>query len=76
MKRRYFVHFEITRNCMEAGIRKHEHGSPGIDVFDNLAAKLRSNPDVLQMVEQILDGKAGNVVVGVGREYEEHPCQP
>jgi len=68
MKRRYFVHFEITRNCMEAGIRKP--GDTESDVFDNLAMKLRQNPGVFQMVQQILDGKADKVLIGVGREYD------
>jgi hypothetical protein len=64
MKRRYFVHFEITPNCMKAGM-----GGNG-DVFDNLARKLRENPNVRQMLQQILDGQTEKVCVGVGREYE------
>ena len=36
MKRRFFTHFDITKICMQAGIRQNED-TLRRDVFDNLA---------------------------------------
>lgn len=64
-KRRFFCHFQIGPACMQAGMDGQG------DVFDNLARKMRNDPNVRQMLQQILDGKTDKVIVGVGREYEE-----
>ena len=76
MKRRFFTHFEITRTCMQAGVRSDnealnsaEPGQP--DVFDNLAEKMRTSPDVLQMLNMIGADSVDKIVIGVGREYAE-----
>ena len=72
MKRRFFIHFEITKNCITAGMRNPGHRSGKPDVFDNLAAKLRDNPHVRQMLEHLInDEDATEVCVGVGRKYDE-----
>lgn len=70
MKRRFFIHFEITENCMKAGIRTS--GQPGRDVFDVLADRMRQNPEVRRMLEKIGPGEDQfeKVLIGVGRETE------
>jgi hypothetical protein len=70
MKRRFFIHFEITENCMKAGIRSSSQ--PGRDVFDVLAERMRQHPEVRRMLENIGpdEGQFDKVLVGVGRETE------
>lgn len=70
-KRRYFVHFEITSQCMSAGMRQHGSRSQIPDVFDVLAEKMRANNNVRQMLQLVATGGSDKVCVGVGREYEE-----
>ena len=71
MKRRFFVHFDISSTCMQVGVRTPEQ--EGRDVFDVLADKMRMNPDVMQMIAQIgpSENEIDKVVIGVGREYDE-----
>ena len=72
-RRMYFRHFEITRTCMQAGVRNEnpnlnsaDPGQP--DVLDNLADKLRRDPEVVRMLSQIGNEGFGSVFIGVGRE--------
>lgn len=68
-KRSFMLHFEITPACMTAGIKDTgRFGKP--DVFDNLATKMRNNPEVRAMVKRVEDGELDKVLVGVGREIE------
>ena len=70
MKRRYFIHFDITKTCMQEGIRNNEDNTKR-DVFDNLAHILRNNANVREMVESIQTGEVDKICIGVGREYPE-----
>lgn len=69
MKRRYFVHFDITQTCMTNGLLNP--GQEGNDVLTRLAYLMRANPSVRQMLERITSGDLNKVIVGVGQEYEE-----
>lgn len=70
MKNRYFIHFQVTPDCMQAGLRDPGADGPN-DVLDNLVFKLRQNPGVREMLERVQSGELDCVMVGVGRQTDQ-----